>query len=455
VTRRIGRLALVGLVAGGGALAALACREDLTAPGKCPAFCPRTPIGLVDTVLTTVVVRDSAFGRPQGYLSAGQSGVLIAANLPGVDSRPIIKFDSIVSRQRWGQGTDTSTGLVLQPDSVFVRIVVVTRDTAAHNLRLQFYGLPLTIDSTTTFADLVTPFGAAALRSINLDSLLAIPADSDTVAGVFYPAAHRNPATGDAAIEDSAFGGLHRFTVYAKFDSTQIPYVAADSGRVALGVRVNADSPTMVRLAASRSGASSGITWYSKVDSLGTPVFRVRQSAPALFDSFVSDATPAPLDSNLAVGGLPATRSVLRFDVPRAIRDSSQIVRATLVLVPAVAAQGVVSDSFRLFVNQVAADFGAKSPLSGVTPDSATVRIGVTDTVSIELTKILRLWQSDSTVPRALVLRQRSLVPITSSQVDLREGASFSEIRFYSSRAAAFSPALHLTYVPRYPFGAP
>jgi hypothetical protein len=452
VTRRIVRLAFAGLVAGWGALAVLACREDLTAPGKCPTFCPGTPIGLVDTILSTVVVRDSAYGRPQGYVAPESAAVLIAANLPSVDSRPIMKFDSIISRMRWGQGTDTSTGDVLQPDSVFVRILVLTRDTSAHNLRLQFYGLPLTVGATTTFADVATPFNAAPLRSVNLDSLLAIPADTDTVAGVPYLSAHRDPVTGDAAIVDTSFGALRRFTVYVKFDSTQIPYVVADSGRVALGVRVNADNPTIARLAASRSGAPAGIIWFSKVDSLGTPVFRVQQSARVFFDSFVSDATPAPLDSNLTVGGLPSARSVLRFALPRAIRDSSQIVRATLVLVPAVAAQGAASDSFRLFVNQVAADFGAKSPLSGVTPDSATVRIGATDTVSVEVTRILRLWQSDSTVPRALLLRQFSLVPVGDVQ---REGATFSEIRFFSSRAAAFSPALHLTYVPRYPFGAP
>jgi len=35
------------------------------------------------------------------------------------------------------------------------------------------------------------------------------------------------------------------------------------------------------------------------------------------------------------------------------------------------------------------------------------------------------------------------------------EAASFTEIRFYSSRAPAFRPALHVTYVKRFPFGTP
>jgi hypothetical protein len=35
------------------------------------------------------------------------------------------------------------------------------------------------------------------------------------------------------------------------------------------------------------------------------------------------------------------------------------------------------------------------------------------------------------------------------------EAASYTEIRFYSSRAPALRPALHVTYVKRFPFGLP
>ena len=77
-------------------LVCMACTEDPTAPGTCPAFCPPGDITLVDTVLTSVVVRDSAF---RGYLQPHNGAVLIAANTPGtIDSRPIMRFQRAIER---------------------------------------------------------------------------------------------------------------------------------------------------------------------------------------------------------------------------------------------------------------------------------------------------------------------------------------------------------------------
>src|SRR2546426_599330 len=202
-------------------------------------------------------------------------------------------------------------------------------------------------------------------------------------------------------------------------------------------------------------GAGAGTPGESRLDSAGPFVTR-KQPPGAEFDSFVSDPPPPALDSNLTVGGMPSARSLLRVDLPRAIRDSTQIVRATLILVPAVAAQGVPGDSFFVAVNQVAADFGAKSALSSSTalhPDSAPAFVGKQDTVTVEVTNFLRAWQNDTTIPRTLLLRQVIELPTAGSR--LQEGATFSEIRFYSSRAPGYSPALQLTYIPRYPFGTP
>jgi len=192
------------------------------------------------------------------------------------------------------------------------------------------------------------------------------------------------------------------------------------------------------------------------VDSAGVmQVPRGQRVAPA-FDTFVFDPPPAALDPDLVVGGAPAARSILRLDLPRAIRDSAQVVRATLLLVPAQAAQGVPADSFLLAAYRVQADFGAKSPLAApiVAGDSsnvaaAWVRVGQTDTVRLEVTQLLRYWASDTTSAPIFMLRQ--LTPIGG----LTEGASLAEILFYSSRTPAFRPALHVTYVPRIRVGIP
>ncbi|OLC71299.1 MAG: hypothetical protein AUH78_18565 [Gemmatimonadetes bacterium 13_1_40CM_4_69_8] len=438
MTRRGGRGVWLGAL---GALVVLACTDKLTAPGQCPNFCPTTSIGLTDVILTSVIGRDSSYGRPIGYVNPFGDTILLAATLPTVDSRLIMRFRPVATRAIIAT-SDTTTGPLLAPAAVRMRLHIVRRDTAAHNLRLQFYRLPLAIDSTTTFAALVDSFNVTPVRNINVDSLLAQAGGFDSV-------------TGDSVTVDSVFTPLRRLVFAFKFDSLQIPWSPADSGKVALGIRVTADVPTTVAIASTESGAGAGITWESRLDSAGTFVIR-KQSPGAEFDSFVFDPPPPALDSNLTVGGMPSARSLLRVDLPRAIRDSTQIVRATLILVPAVAAQGVPGDSFFVAVNQVAADFGAKSPLSSSTalhPDSATVFVGKQDTVTVEVTNFLRAWQNDTTIPRTLLLRQVIELPTAGSR--LQEGATFSEIRFYSSRAPGYSPALQLTYIPRYPFGTP
>jgi len=169
-------------------------------------------------------------------------------------------------------------------------------------------------------------------------------------------------------------------------------------------------------------------------------------SKGALFDSFVFDPPTPPLDSNLAVGGAPSARSLLRVTIPPLLRDSADVVRATLILVPAGPVPGARGDAFAVYARPVLTDIGAKSPLStnasffGLT----TVHLNVADTVRIEMTSLIRTWaRADTTAVTTFVLQQRP------------EGASYAQIRFYSTRAPAFRPALHITYVRRYAFGTP
>src|SRR3989442_115424 len=385
--------------------------------------------------------RDSSYGRPIGYINPPNDSVLLMTSLPTVDSRPIIRFGPIATRALIAN-TDTTTGPLLAPDSVRVRLQIVRRDTSAHNLRLSFYRLPLTIDSATDFAALSDSFNVAPIRRVNVDSLLALPGQIDST-------------TGDRVTIDTTFAPLIRLAFLFRFDSLQITWSADAFGKIALGIRISADKPTSAALAASESGAGAGIIWFNRFDSAGTIIDR-QHSAATAFDAFVFDPPPPSLDSNLTVGGVPAARSLLRVDLPRAIRDSTQIVRATLILVPADSARGVAGDSFFLAGHQVAAELGAKSPLStsaSLHPDSATVFVGKLDTVSVEVTNFLRAWQSDTTIPHTLLFRQVIEVPKAGSR--LQEGATFSEIRFYSSRAPAYRPGLHLTYIPRYRFGTP
>jgi len=113
--------------------------------------------------------------------------------------------------------------------------------------------------------------------------------------------------------------------------------------------------------------------------------------------------------------------------------------------VPVAAVQGMPIDSFGILARPVLTDLGGKSPLGTATSDWAHVVIhtGFADTVRIELTNMVRTWVADTTRPTAFFLNQSP------------EATSFTEIRFYSSRNPALRPALQVTYVKRFPFGAP
>ena len=419
MTRR--RLALVGAL-----LLVAACVERITALGHCPGdFCPSGQITIVDTLLTTNIARDSSY---RGYVLAYQSPLMLAANLPGatdtLDGRPIFRMNPVGSRLRISTA-DTSTGLILGADSARLQVYFVRRDSATRNLRLQLYRLPITIDTSTTFADLTGPFTDSLVRTINIDTLLAQPGRKDTV-------------TGDSAVVDTV---NHRLVLSLKLDTAAARYVGTDSGRVAYGIRIAAD--TLASVALGKGSFGPVLQWHLRVDSLGMPVARNPGNLAAAFASFVFAPPPAPIDSTLAVGGVPSARSLLRVTLPKVIRDSGQIIRGTLILVPAVAARGAPADSFMIEARTVFADFGGKSPVDLRFGDTTVIHVGSTDTVKIEVTNLLQIWAADSTRPTVLVLRPE------------REAQEFGEIRFYPSVAAAFRPTLQVTFVRRFPFGVP
>jgi hypothetical protein len=93
----------------------------------------------------------------------------------------------------------------------------------------------------------------------------------------------------------------------------------------------------------------------------------------------------------------------------------------------------------------VVSDLGAKSPLAVNSPftTSKIMHVNDADTVRIELTDLVRAWAQDTSAATAVVLGQAP------------EAATYTQVRFYSSRAPAFRPALHVTFVRRYAFGTP
>jgi hypothetical protein len=428
-----------------------ACTDQVTAPGVCPIFCPADSLTVEDVVLTDVISRDSAHAP---YLQAYQGSALAVADLGVVDSRAVFLMDTLVTHVGSGSGAAPIT-----VDSSWLRVSIVRRDTNTRNLWVKLYGLPIGLDSATTFADLAPAFSAAPLDSANIDSLLARPLLDDSVTVRIWGDSIRTDSEGHVlrvVDQDSTL------ELYFVLDTLRAPVRELAQRRpvktreigLAFGVRVRADTLASIALGAMESGRNATLRrfyHYSKmIDSTTDSTVYAAADRQTVFDTFVFDPPnppldPAALDSTLVIGGAPAVRSLVRLTVPSFLRDTADVVRATLVLVPTAAVPGAVADSFAVFAAPVVTDLGAKSPINIDTRlwGQAFVHIGSADTLRMELTDLVRIWARDTSAITTLVLSQRP------------EAATYAQIRFYSSRVPAFRPSLHVTYIRRFPFGAP
>ena len=151
------------------AAAIWACVEEPTSPARCPDFCPGTKLAAVESIFTDAISRDSTF---QGYVNPVDAGFMPATSEAGVDSRPITQLVRFGFLRVNLDSLDTLTGPIVV-DSMKLTVHFLRPDTATRNLRISFYQLPDSIDSTTTLADLAPSFAAAPLRVVNVDSLLS------------------------------------------------------------------------------------------------------------------------------------------------------------------------------------------------------------------------------------------------------------------------------------------
>src|SRR2546421_307992 len=100
--------------------------------------------------------------------------------------------------------------------------------------------------------------------------------------------------------------------------------------------------------------------------------------------------------------GAPSSRTFVHLDLPRRIVDSSDVVRATLLLIPASPILTAPGDTLRVVAHPLAADLGAKSPVLSATVDTAAgsggrVPPGVSDTIKVDITRVVQGWRTDTT----------------------------------------------------------
>jgi hypothetical protein len=241
--------------------------------------------------------------------------------------------------------------------------------------------------------------------------------------------------------------------------------------RLRVGIRVTSSAPVKLGIYSTAVGVSAPVLSYDPTpttDSVAAISVSPRSATPAdiptiassLRDYTIIRTGARPLESDaLAVGGLPARRTYLRFDVPKYFLDSTTIVRATLLLtqrpvtgdpavdttvmqvVPAAVLAGADLTDIARSANVLAADSAFNVTQLAYAPRDSGVR-------TIELGLLMRTWRTvagHAPLQHAIVLRSG------------KEGLGAGELRFFSTDAPAdtLRPRLRITYVPRVDFGIP
>jgi hypothetical protein len=399
------------------AAAITGCQERLTSPADCPALCPGGTQQLADTVVFTAAPGgDSTFGLPSGYVGRGGGRAILVSNgLPASEDRAVYRFDVRTDSIRV-----RDTLRKYDVDSVTLSLSIVARDTLVNGLQLQLYRLPPTVDSTATFADI-----EAAMTPDQLIQAIAVP--------------------------DSVNTGLVTTTLKDEAALATVRLPPGGDSVLAVGVRILADAPTGVRLGSLIGGNAATFTSYVTVDVPDTTAVRKQSMVRGTnLNTFVTQSPLVPADTLLTVGGEPSSRSLLRFDLPPALLDSAFVVRATLELIPATPILGLATDVATIQAVAVVSDLGAKSLLISdsdtrfiVTDTLAPVQ---SDTVRLEVTNLVQLWQASRERPQSIFLR---LGPAY-------EAASFSRAVFGSTRSPSVgAPRLRITYQRSFPFETP
>jgi hypothetical protein len=375
-------------------LALAACQEKLATPTDCPELCPGNSLLIRDTVITARVGLDSTF---TGYLAPGAVGALLVSN--GLGAGEARAFAVYAPRP------DTvlvdGVGQHYTIDSVVFTYNLVARDTSVHELRLIAHRIPPTVTASSNFAEIDTALTPESL----IDSVL---------------------------ISDTLKSGSVRLLVKGDALERILPS-EADSGKLGVGVRINAAGPTGVRLGA--ESTSSAPVYITYVHAAVSDTAKQRQQfvlAPEV-SNYVIDAPPPPAD-RLFLGGKEGSRLLLRFTLPQEIKDSAGIVRATLELTLAEPLLGLPNDPGDLQIRGVLVDLGAKSPALANVAASSQLIAGSTGVLSIDMRQVVATWLGKTGLTPTLIL---GLSP---------DGGTFSRPEFLSTLSGAAAPRIRITY---------
>ena len=391
------------------ALGLAGCTENLATPGDCPALCPGDRITVKDTVITATTGADSTYF---GYaLRSARQSLLVSSGLAAGEHRSFVVFGKV----RTDSISVDATLFPLVVDTIALSFQVEVRDTTATNLQMFLYRIPIRTDTSISFDSLETFLTPANL----LDS---------------------------ARMSDTLKAGRIE-AIFTEDELARLVPAAEDSGRFGVAIRVRADQPTGLRLALDPSVLGTGPLFEYRGTAVGVvDTTKRRQKVGARREDngkigFVQNrdlATNANPDL-LYIGGPSGARSLIRFVVPASIRDSTQILRATLQLTPAEPLVGLPNRRAPedVAVLGIITDLGAKSPTTsvGAVPHGALAQ-GTSNAATVDVIALVSSWQTAGGAPQALVLQHS----------DELNGGGFMQPVFYSSRSATGRPTLRITY---------
>ena len=408
-----------------------ACAEDYQGGAACPALCPEQSVVVFDTSFDPVELDTTVTGFPT---HGTETELLLARRGDTVDTRPVIRFDSLPIY--FNSGATNGDTVIQFVDSAYVKLRI--------NRTASKFTQPVTFDVfdvDTTTGDSAT---AAQDTSTAVERLLFRP---DRLIGSI--------TLDTAQIADS---------LRIPLDNPKILNKILGQQRLRLGFRATSAGPVQIRIVAYEGGDPAVIRFLPSADtSFNALTVFPRSKVPRSQPTLAADLTdyvhvfafpPVPDATFLTVGGVPGRRVLIRFNVPSVILDSSNVLRATLELTQRPVFSVDDTAKLTLFPLVVTAGtnitdvgrsaFLTNAPNAGF--DSVMFAPRDSGVREIEIVNALRAWSLpiSKSAQRAIVLRAGP------ESLDPRYVSFFS-----SSAPANLRPRLRVSYSPVRSFGIP
>jgi hypothetical protein len=422
------RKALTLLTAALATVTIAACSEKLESGTSCPLLCPEQAISLKDTTIDAVFNDTTVLGLPP---IGSETFLMLASHGDTLETRAIVRFDTLPQDYTARSSIDS---VITSIDSAILVTPIIKPDSLhrpSGPITIEVYDVDTTATDTVSsiLGSLFRPDRFLGSRTFQADSLtdtLNIPISTDTVL--------------DRVLKGTKLRVGYRLVTQA--------------GRgydLRLGSAQASEAVTL-RIKASTDTAATPVLVTPLSD---TPLNQPFLSGPLADFSIVLHGLTTLSPNLLGTGGVPPRRSLLYFNVPSHIVDSTTIVRASLLITQTPNRNVDLRDSLWVFPNAVLAAPSVSNPASVLQfigsngefgMDSLRLAPGDSGQRSFEIVGLVRTWRNNPTTtsPRAIALRSGV------------EGQAPGEIDFFSTKAlAAVRPRLRITYVPQTSFGIP